>query len=136
MTELSQSMVSFRAASVDMLVAIDLLKGELAGMFDLRDRTLGEKVHEALRFRHEAYSEVEAAMEPGDVLVMYTDGVTEAMDADREQFDDGRLQAVVAAHAGASAQVVLQAIVEAVQDFRGETPPSDDLTLCVVRRLP
>jgi sigma-B regulation protein RsbU (phosphoserine phosphatase) len=80
--------------------------------------------------------EYEIQMAPGDCLVLYTDGVTEAMNAARQQFEDERLQAVVAANAGASAQTVQDAIVQAVQEFRGDTAPSDDLTLCVVRRLP
>jgi len=46
-----------------------------------------------------------------------------------------RLREVVAAHAHGGAQQVLEAIVKAVNEFEGDAPPSDDLTLVVVKRL-
>lgn len=73
---------------------------------------------------------------PGDLLVFYTDGITEAMDADREFFGEERLRAVIDANAGASAQEALEAIVEAVSNFGNGAAQSDDLTLCVIRRCP
>jgi sigma-B regulation protein RsbU (phosphoserine phosphatase) len=73
---------------------------------------------------------------PGDCVIFYTDGVTEAMNADHQLFGDEALRDVVAAHAGSSAQEIVRAIVRAVQAFSGGTPASDDLTLFVVRRLP
>jgi sigma-B regulation protein RsbU (phosphoserine phosphatase) len=78
----------------------------------------------------------EIEVTPGDVLVFYTDGVTEAMDASHELFDVERLQAVVAASAGASAQQVLDKVVKAVETFAGKAPQSDDVTAFVVRRSP
>jgi len=72
---------------------------------------------------------------PGDLLVFYTDGVTEAFTPDEEEFGVERLREVVAAHAHGGAQQVLEAIVKAVNEFEGDAPPSDDLTLVVVKRL-
>jgi serine phosphatase RsbU (regulator of sigma subunit) len=72
---------------------------------------------------------------PGDVMVMYTDGLVEARNADRDQFGITRLEQVVKAHAGQSAQAVLDALLAAVQDFAGEDEPQfDDITLVVVAR--
>ena len=71
---------------------------------------------------------------PGDTLVFYTDGVTEAMNVDEELFGEARLRAVLTANATGTAPQILEAIVEAVQRFTGDTPPSDDLTMFVVRR--
>jgi serine phosphatase RsbU (regulator of sigma subunit) len=76
--------------------------------------------------------EIEVA--PGDVLVFYTDGVTEARGSDGQMFDEERLRAAVASSPEASAQQVLQAIVEAVEAFVGDIPQSDDLTLFVIKR--
>lgn len=70
----------------------------------------------------------------GDLLVLYTDGVTEAMNASLDLFGEERLAAVVAANSGASAQQVLEAIVDAVRAFAGEVAQSDDLTLLIARR--
>ena len=73
---------------------------------------------------------------PGDLLVFYTDGVTEAMNGDREFFGEERLRSIVDASAGASAQEVLEAIVDAVSVFSRGAAQSDDLTLFVIRRCP
>jgi serine phosphatase RsbU (regulator of sigma subunit) len=75
-------------------------------------------------------------MAPGDLLVVYTDGVTEAMDARHELFGMERLRAAVAATAGATAQQVVDSIVQAVRSFTGEIPYSDDMTVLVARRKP
>jgi sigma-B regulation protein RsbU (phosphoserine phosphatase) len=80
--------------------------------------------------------EQEIQMAPGDLLVLYSDGVTEAMDGDHALFEEQRLRETVSAHNGASAQEVVEAIVEAVHRFTNGADPSDDLTLVVVRRNP
>ncbi len=72
-------------------------------------------------------------LEPDDVLVLYTDGVTEAENKDHEPFGVERLAGVVAEYADYSAEEILNAIVESVQAFMGEAPPFDDMTLVVVR---
>lgn len=70
----------------------------------------------------------------GDLLVFYTDGVTEAMNSEHRLFGEERLEAVITAHRQASAQELLEAIVEAVYAFTDQAPQSDDLTLFVVKR--
>jgi sigma-B regulation protein RsbU (phosphoserine phosphatase) len=79
--------------------------------------------------------EREVNLAPGDLVVFYTDGVTEAMDADQFLFGEDRLRAVVIANPQTTAQQLLQAIVDAVQAFTGNAPQSDDLTLFVIKRL-
>jgi sigma-B regulation protein RsbU (phosphoserine phosphatase) len=78
--------------------------------------------------------ECEISVALGDLLVFFTDGVTEAMDADNQLFGEDGLRAAVTAKPKASAQEVLEAIVQAVNTFMGNTPQSDDLTLFVVKR--
>jgi serine phosphatase RsbU (regulator of sigma subunit) len=87
-------------------------------------------------FQQVALENHQVTIAPGDYLVLYTDGVTEAMNADRAFFDQKRLEATIAANAGGTAQQVLEAIVERVRVFAGDIPPSDDITLMVVRRCP
>jgi sigma-B regulation protein RsbU (phosphoserine phosphatase) len=70
----------------------------------------------------------------GDLLLLYTDGVTEARAADGHMFGEARLQAALAANPAASAGEVLRTIVGAIKTFVGEAPPADDLTLVVVKR--
>jgi sigma-B regulation protein RsbU (phosphoserine phosphatase) len=87
-------------------------------------------------FQEIELDEGEIDVGPGDYLVFYTDGVTEAMDRNHRPFEQKRLEAAIAACSRGSAQEVLEAIVGAVREFTGEIPQSDDLTLFVVRRMP
>ncbi|MBN1203256.1 MAG: SpoIIE family protein phosphatase [Anaerolineae bacterium] len=72
-------------------------------------------------------------LEPGDVLVYYTDGLTEAENTKKEPFDEQRLIDVVRANAARPAAEILKQIIEAVVAFMGAAPPFDDTTLVVVR---
>jgi serine phosphatase RsbU (regulator of sigma subunit) len=71
---------------------------------------------------------------PGDLLVCYTDGVTEAINADEEPFGVARLVEVVAARRDQPAAAVLSAITEAMLAFTDGRPPFDDVTLVVIKR--
>jgi sigma-B regulation protein RsbU (phosphoserine phosphatase) len=79
------------------------------------------------------YEEATVSLRSGDLLLAYTDGVTESLDADGEQFGEHRLHALVTALAGLSADAVRQAVVEAVRGWSGGAPPHDDLTFVVAR---
>jgi sigma-B regulation protein RsbU (phosphoserine phosphatase) len=75
------------------------------------------------------------SLEPGDTLIFYTDGVTEAFSPEDDMYGTGHLQATIRAAGGSSAQAVLDAIGDSVTAFVGDSPPSDDITLMVLRRL-
>ena len=75
------------------------------------------------------------ALAPGDVLIIYTDGVLDAINLNEESFEMARLQAVVQAHQAQSAAEIAEAIKVAVREFVGSAPQFDDLTLIVVKRL-
>jgi sigma-B regulation protein RsbU (phosphoserine phosphatase) len=78
----------------------------------------------------------ELQLEPGDTVILYTDGVTEARDPERRLFGDDRLRtaAVDAAAAGASAEATLSAVLAAVAEFTAGAEQADDLTMVVVQR--
>ncbi|MGD8626140.1 MAG: SpoIIE family protein phosphatase [Anaerolineae bacterium] len=80
--------------------------------------------------------ERQVRLAPGDMLVLYTDGVTEARQAGGQMFGLERLQAVLAANAGRRAGEIQEAIVAAVQAFEDGSPKTDDLTLVIIRRQP
>ncbi|MBU1878798.1 MAG: GAF domain-containing protein, partial [Chloroflexi bacterium] len=69
----------------------------------------------------------------GDVLVLYTDGVTDAIDAQDHEFGEERLAALVQQHAHRPAREIVAAIDQAVADFVGDTPAFDDFTLVVLK---
>ncbi len=71
----------------------------------------------------------------GDFVIFYTDGVTEARQEDYEFFELDRLiQSAANARCG-SAKEMVDTIVNAVEEFTGDTPQADDLTLVVARRI-
>ena len=72
-------------------------------------------------------------LNPGDLLLIYTDGITEAMDENRSLYDENRLEDVVARSRGRSAEDVVSAIIEDVEAFRGTAPRHDDMTMVAVR---
>jgi sigma-B regulation protein RsbU (phosphoserine phosphatase) len=76
---------------------------------------------------------VQYQLEPGDVLVFYTDGLTESENTQAEPYGTDRLVKVVCSHAGRPAAEILQAITDSVVSFMGAAPPFDDMTLVVVR---
>jgi len=85
-----------------------------------------------------ALDEARVTLAPGDTLVLYTDGVTDARAADGTRFGDDRFRDVLrgAASAGASARDLVATVVGSVRDFTAGEPAADDLTLVVARRLP
>ncbi|MBW6495714.1 MAG: serine/threonine-protein phosphatase [Burkholderiaceae bacterium] len=72
-------------------------------------------------------------MAQGDLLVAFTDGVTEARDPDGHEFGEGRLLDVVSANRRADAQAVLDAVRAALDAFVADAPTHDDCTLVVAR---
>lgn len=73
---------------------------------------------------------------PGEKLVAFSDGITEAMNPAGELFGDDRLQALLRAQAQSAADELVAAAVSAVDAFAQGAPQSDDITLLVVERLP
>jgi serine phosphatase RsbU (regulator of sigma subunit)/putative methionine-R-sulfoxide reductase with GAF domain len=80
-------------------------------------------------------AEQSITLDPGDVLVLYTDGVTEALNGHVEEFGIERLEQVVRDEAAGSADEIVAAIQAAVDEFSGGEPPFDDFTLVVLKRI-
>jgi len=70
----------------------------------------------------------------GDVLVMYTDGITEAHDSNGALYGEDRLIEVIALHASSSSELIAQAILNDAQTYSAGARYSDDKTLIVVKR--
>ncbi|EFO81668.1 stage II sporulation E family protein [Oscillochloris trichoides DG-6] len=82
------------------------------------------------------FDQHELTLQPGDVVVLYTDGVTEAMNPARELFGDERLHALLHAHAQRSPHEIINAVLTAVTEFAAGQAQSDDITLVVLKRNP
>lgn len=82
------------------------------------------------------YRRHETRLEADEVLVIYTDGVTEAVGPGNEQYGEHRLYAVLASLARSNTAGVLAAVLENVEEFVRDAPQSDDITLLAITRLP
>ena len=87
-------------------------------------------------FENATYMTGATMLEPGDVLVMYSDGITEAEDTFDQPFDEAGVQTVVDGQGWASAKELGWALFEAVETHSRERRLLDDLTVLALRRLP
>jgi serine phosphatase RsbU (regulator of sigma subunit)/integral membrane sensor domain MASE1 len=85
-------------------------------------------------FEDEDYELHEVGLAANDTVIMYTDGVTEAMNVHWEQFGTERLEKVIKQHSKESPQEMARHIIQAVRQFTSGAPQSDDITLLVLRR--
>jgi serine phosphatase RsbU (regulator of sigma subunit)/pSer/pThr/pTyr-binding forkhead associated (FHA) protein len=83
---------------------------------------------------HAEYREGRTQIQPGDVLVIYSDGVSEAVNPSGEEFGPERLYQVVAQNLKASASGIRDRIEAALTKFAQGTPANDDITLVIVKR--
>ena len=74
-------------------------------------------------------------LEHGDCLILYTDGVTEALDFNGIEFGIGRLIEVIKGSANESAQAIVAEVTERVKAFVGNNPQTDDITLVAIRKI-
>jgi serine phosphatase RsbU (regulator of sigma subunit) len=77
---------------------------------------------------------VQVQLNPGDVVVLYTDGITEAEDINRDQYGLERLCEVVSRNWKRSAQAIKEAVIEDVRSHIGEQKVFDDITLVVLKQ--
>ncbi|MDD1677895.1 MAG: SpoIIE family protein phosphatase [Methanomicrobiales archaeon] len=79
------------------------------------------------------YTSDRVVLGTGDVLVLYTDGITEAENAQEQMFGEERFRQTIASVRSRTASEIVTAIVDSVHAFTGSIPQSDDMTLMVVR---
>ena len=84
-------------------------------------------------FEHASFEEETLTLQPGDVIVAFSDGVTEAMNESGEEFTDDRLIAAIETHRTKTPQDMLDALLVDVRAFCGQATPNDDVTMVVVR---
>lgn len=84
-------------------------------------------------FDHAAFEEEALTLTPGDVIVAFSDGVSEALNEAGEEFTDARLLASVHTHRGKAPQELLMGLLADVRQFCGRATPNDDVTMVIVR---
>ena len=85
---------------------------------------------------HYPYSEETVHLQPGDILLIYSDGVPEAMNATKQQFGEERLRDLLLQSRDRPVGELIDTIIAAVKVHAGSYPQSDDITLIAVKRNP
>jgi sigma-B regulation protein RsbU (phosphoserine phosphatase) len=84
-------------------------------------------------FEHAPYENATEQLLHGDVVVIFSDGVTEALDVHGEEYGEERLIELIRVHHTAEASAILQQIVDSVQTFARGAPQHDDVTALVLK---
>jgi sigma-B regulation protein RsbU (phosphoserine phosphatase) len=87
-------------------------------------------------FPGKPYSSSRFTLGPGDLLFLYTDGVTEANSPDGDEFGFPRLKEFIAAHVGKDPTEIEEDLLKDLEDHAQGEPFADDRTLVMVRRVP
>lgn len=82
------------------------------------------------------YTQAAIQVQPGEILLLYTDGISEAINAREEMFGAEHLIQTVLAHQDASPEQIVSTIEMELEEFIGTSAPFDDITLMVIKRLP
>jgi phosphoserine phosphatase RsbU/P len=93
---------------------------------------LGLKFDNGEKFRA-VLDEVTMPLETGDIFLLFTDGLSEAMGPDDEMFGEGRLASIIEEHADLPFEELRERILREVKAFVGEPGPHDDITLILLR---
>lgn len=80
----------------------------------------------------DALQEYTVRYEPGETFILYSDGVSEAMNGRLEEFGEGRLLDLISASSGSDAESLCGRMLERVEEFRGTAEQNDDITIVVI----
>jgi phosphoserine phosphatase RsbU/P len=81
------------------------------------------------------YQEETLSLTPGDLMVVFSDGITEAINQNQEQFGEARLGQLIMQHRNESSTELIESIIQGVRQFAGPVQQMDDMTLLVLKRL-
>jgi phosphoserine phosphatase RsbU/P len=87
----------------------------------------------ALPLRREQFSITKLQLQKGDTLFFYTDGVTEAFNAQNEEYQAKRLHGALQKLTGANPREILDGISKSITEFIGDAPQSDDITMLTIK---
>ncbi|MFN7932947.1 MAG: PP2C family protein-serine/threonine phosphatase [Bryobacteraceae bacterium] len=88
------------------------------------------------QFPMKLFKEVTFQFNPGDILAIYSDGVSEAQNLTEDEFGTDRLTECLRAKAAEPSSAIVQNVFDAIDAFAGDAPQFDDITLMIVKRGP
>lgn len=156
--ESPSSLISEMNRTLNDIIPEDMFVTMMFLVFDMKDRTLriSNAGHNPLLFcnsglssvqmvecrgtilgfsKSMSFSEKEIAMNPGDLYLIYTDGVTEAMNSLGEMFDESKLIEAVQEKASHKSVEIIRHIQDKLRQFKGQTPQSDDIAIVAVKAV-
>ena len=83
-----------------------------------------------------AYQEYQQKIQPGQIILIGTDGIWESQNAQRQLFGKKRFRDLIRAHAHEAAKNILQSVITALDEFRYPLEKEDDVTLVVIKVEP
>lgn len=81
------------------------------------------------------YDQAEVAFQPGDAVLCFSDGISEATNASGDMWDEAAVENVIQAAHGQTAQQLIASLVEAADRFAGEAEQADDMTVVAIRAV-
>ncbi|MFC2139515.1 SpoIIE family protein phosphatase [Bacteroidota bacterium] len=85
-------------------------------------------------FENTEYNNGEIQLQPGELLVVYSDGITESMNGKDEEFGLDRLEQIIHEHQNNNANKILDEVLNKIKSHSKGVPQSDDLTLMIIKR--
>lgn len=80
------------------------------------------------------YEQEELDIQPGDLLFLFTDGVSEALDEEGFEFGEAELEKLIVEYSGYQPELLIENILKRLENFRGTTAQSDDITIICIRK--
>ena len=80
------------------------------------------------------YEQGKIIMKPGDLLILFSDGITEGMNEDNKEFGEEKLLDVIKNNKDTEPEQLIEKIVSAVKEHSGSTSQFDDMTLMIIKR--
>ncbi len=128
----ARTLTHARAGHTPLIVASGLADGATEVIVP-NGMVLGLRLPGAEERFNELLEEHTRPLHPGDVIVFYTDGITEAMNVDDDLFTDAALGRVVSSHRTLDAAGIRERVLRDVRAFVGDAEPHDDMTMVVVK---
>lgn len=79
------------------------------------------------------YQEERILLKKGDLISLYTDGVTEAMNSRKKEFGEERFKKILIRNRNCSAQSIINSVIGDINKFRGAAEQSDDITIGIIK---
>ena len=86
-------------------------------------------------FPDSQYDQDKIILRPGELLILFTDGITEAMNEDNKEFGEEKFIDIINDYKNADPELIIDKIIFATRSHAGETPQSDYMTLMIIKRV-